>query len=230
MSSPIILILGAGANIGAAVARKFSQEGFKVAAASRNTHKDAADAADLTVKTDFNDPASLKVVFDEVNSKIGVPNVVVYNAATVKFTPANDTLSVPLEDYTTAMNIGVNSAFAAAQQAVLGFSKLPNDVQKTFIFTGNILNTTVMPSLLNLGVQKSASSHMIQAASQSYAEKGYHFYYGDERTAEGKSMTGTTLNGQGHADFYYELSQKKDQGPWDATFVSGKGYVDFSGK
>lgn len=228
MSSPVILILGAGANIGTAVARKFSQEGYKVAAAARNVKKDVADVSDLTVKADFNDPTSIKGVFDEVNSKVGIPNVVLYNAAAIKPTAPNDTLSVPLEDYTSDMNIGVNSAFAAAQQAVLGFQKLPSDVQKTFIFTGNILNTTVMTPLLTLGMQKAAAAHMIEAASQSYADKGYQFYYGDERTAEGKSK-GTTISGEGHATFYWELAQKKDQGPWDATFVTDK-YVDFGGK
>jgi NAD(P)-dependent dehydrogenase (short-subunit alcohol dehydrogenase family) len=229
MSPPVILILGAGANIGAAVARKFSQEGYKVAAAARNVHKDVADTSDLTIKADFSDPTSIKGVFDEVTSKVGIPNVVLYNAATVKPTAPNDTLSVPLEDYTTSMNIGVNSAFAAAQQAVLGFAQLPSDVQKSFIFTGNILNTTVMTPLLTLGIPKAAAAHMIQAAAQSYADKGYHFYYGDERTAEGKPAM-SALSGEGHATFYWELSQKKDQGPWAATFVTGKGYIDFGGK
>lgn len=229
MSSPVILILGAGANIGAAVARKFSHEGYKVAAAARNVHKDVADVSDLTIKADFNDPASMKGLFDEVNSKIGIPNVVLYNAAAAKATAPNDTLSVSLEDYTNGMNVGVNSAFVAAQQAVLGFHKLPTDQQKTFIFTGNLLNTTVMPVLLNLGMQKAAAAHMIQAAAQSYADKGYRFYYGDERTGEGKPAM-NKISGKGHADFYWELAQKKEQGPWDATFVTDQGYVDFSAK
>ncbi len=38
------------------------------------------------------------------------------------------------------------------------------------------------------------------------------------------------LNGDAHAEFYYELANKKEQGPWEATFVKGKGYVDFKGK
>ena len=224
MSQPTILILGAGARVGAAVARKFSREGYKVAAAARSTN---TESADLNIKADFSDPSSIKGIFDEVNSKLGIPDVVLYNAAGAKATPGNDTLSVSLEDYTAAVNIGVNSAFAAAQQAVLGFAKLPADVRKTFILTGNCLNTMVMPALLNLGVSKSAAAHMIQASAQSYADKGYQFYYGDERTPEGKPVM-NNVNGEGHADFYWELSQRKEQGPWDATFVSGKGYADFA--
>jgi hypothetical protein len=41
---------------------------------------------------------------------------------------------------------------------------------------------------------------------------------------------GTAISGSAHATFYYELAQRKEQGPWDATFVEGKGYIDFAGK
>lgn len=48
MSSPIALVLGAGANIGQAVGRKFTANGYKVALASRTassevTSQDAKD-------------------------------------------------------------------------------------------------------------------------------------------------------------------------------------------
>ena len=55
------------------------------------------------------------------------------------------------------------------------------------------------------------------------------FYYADQRKADGAPI-GTAISGSAHADFYYELAQRKEQGPWDATFVEGKGYVDFAGK
>jgi hypothetical protein len=55
------------------------------------------------------------------------------------------------------------------------------------------------------------------------------FYYADERKEDGAPI-GTAISGSAHANFYYELAQRKEQGPWDATFVEGKGYVDFAGK
>lgn len=228
MSKPVILILGAGANVGTSVARKFSQEGYKIATAARSVHKDIADISDLTVKADFNDPSSVRSVFEEVNTKLGPPNVVVYNAAAAKFTPANDSLSVSLEDYTSTMNVSVNSAFAAAHQAVLAFHNLPSDVKKTFIFTGNITNLAPIPAMLSAGMAKAAAAHMIQTASLSYANEGYQFYYGDERFADGKAVY-SKISGDSHATFYWELAQRKEQGPWDATFVDGK-YVEFDGK
>ena len=77
--SSVLLILGAGANVGAHVARLFRKEGFKVAVAARSVNNQADDTSDLAVKADFSDPTSIKSVFAEVKGKLGTPNVVVYN-------------------------------------------------------------------------------------------------------------------------------------------------------
>ena len=53
------------------------------------------------------------------------------------------------------------------------------------------------------------------------------FYYADERRADG-SPVGGDISGEAHGDFYLELAQGKKGVPALATFVKGKGYVDFS--
>jgi hypothetical protein len=73
------------------------------------------------------------------------------------------------------LNINTTSAFVAAQQAVLAFEQLPASASKTFIFTGNVLNTTILAPLMLGGVGKSATSHMIQSAAAAYADKGYKY-------------------------------------------------------
>ena len=35
------------------------------------------------------------------------------------------------------------------------------------------------------------------------------------------------IDGVAHAQFYMHLSSEKSQGPWNATFVKGRGYVKF---
>lgn len=79
MSSPVILILGAGANIGKSVAHTFAKNGYKVALVGRKLAAHAGSTKELQIKADFTNPASIKTVFDEVTSKLGVPNVIVYN-------------------------------------------------------------------------------------------------------------------------------------------------------
>ena len=84
-------------------------------------------------------------------------------------------LTLSLTDYTRDMNINTTSAFAAAQQAALGFEDLPESAAKTFIYTGNCLNTTIMPALLDLGVGKTATAHIIQVAASSYGDRGFKY-------------------------------------------------------
>lgn len=75
------------------------------------------------------------------------------------------------------MTINNTSVFVAAQQAVLGFAELPDDVPKVFAFTGNILNVRPLPQFLESGAGKSASAHMMMAAAAEYKEKGFRYAF-----------------------------------------------------
>jgi NAD(P)-dependent dehydrogenase (short-subunit alcohol dehydrogenase family) len=79
MSQNVILVLGAGPNVGFHVAKYFGQKSFKTAAVSRNPTEELTKTVDLTIKADLEDPVGVKAIFDEVKAKLGVPNVVVYN-------------------------------------------------------------------------------------------------------------------------------------------------------
>lgn len=159
--------------------------------------------------------------------------------------PPKDPLSLQLADFNRDFNINTVSAFVAAQQAVTGFAQLPDSAAKTFIYTGNILNTTIIPPLLDLGVGKAATAHIIQSAAAAYKDRGYkyangfcsrlsakrtdrcRFYYGDQRKADGAAVY-SAIDGDAHAKLYLELAEGKTQGPWQQTFVAGTGYKDFS--
>ncbi|ATZ55418.1 hypothetical protein BCIN_12g00160 [Botrytis cinerea B05.10] len=226
--SQIVLILGGGPNVGLNIARVFSSKGlYKTVIVSRNPKEELIKAADLSLQADFTDPNSIKRIFDEVKQKFGVPNVVVYNAAALTVTP--DPLSVPLEKFNEDLNVVITSAYAAAHEAVEGFKTLPEATNKTFIYTGNILNRQVVPPFLAFGIGKSGAAHLIQGASEAYKKDGYRFYWADERTTEGGHV-GNAIDGEAHGEFYYELATSEDPLTWDATFVAGKGYVDFNGK
>ncbi len=36
------------------------------------------------------------------------------------------------------------------------------------------------------------------------------------------------IDGPAHGEFCWDLAQRKDQGTWNATFVKGFGYKDFT--
>lgn len=53
------------------------------------------------------------------------------------------------------------------------------------------------------------------------------FYYADERDSEGAGVPLDKLSGEFAGEFYWDLAEKKQDIPWFATYVAGKGYVHF---
>ena len=51
------------------------------------------------------------------------------------------------------------------------------------------------------------------------------FYYADERKPDGAPKYG--IDGDAHADLFWELAQAETQGQWHQTFVKGVGYKKF---
>jgi len=85
----------------------------------------------------------------------------------------SDPLAVSLDAFTRDLNVNTTSVFAAAQQAVQAFKELPESASRTFIYTGNILNEVPMVALMDNGIGKTATAHLLQIAAQTYADKGY---------------------------------------------------------
>ena len=78
-TSPIVLILGAGSNVGQHVARAFASKGYKVALAARSLKESDNTADQVNVKVDLSDSNAVASVFSKVKTLLGVPSVVVYN-------------------------------------------------------------------------------------------------------------------------------------------------------
>jgi len=225
-TSPIILILGAGPNIGRGVARAFAAKGYKVALASRRAKEAHNTGNEIHIPSDFSNPNAIVDVFSTVKASLGIPSVVVYNIGAATANPPNDPLSLPLADFNHDLTLNTVSPFVAAQQAAIGFAQLPESASRTFIYTGNILNTTIIPPLMDLGVGKSATAHIIQSAAAAYKNRGFKFYYCDERNADGTPAY-SKIDGDAHGKLYAELAEGKTQGLWQQTFVKGVGYKQF---
>jgi len=81
-TSPVVLILGAGSNIGQHVARAFASKGYKVALAARRVQEADSNADQVHIPTDLSEPNSVASVFSKVKALLGVPSVVIYNGET----------------------------------------------------------------------------------------------------------------------------------------------------
>ncbi len=78
--APVILILGAGTNVGTHVARSFATKGYRVALTSRTSRdQETTGNGDLHLQSDLTDPGSVAGVFAKVRDLLGPPSVVVYN-------------------------------------------------------------------------------------------------------------------------------------------------------
>ncbi|KAK2803072.1 hypothetical protein FQN50_007153 [Emmonsiellopsis sp. PD_5] len=222
----IILILGAGRNIASSTAQLFASKGYKVALVSRgNSHK--PDPSYLYIKGDLSSPETIPSFFEQVKKAYGSPpNVVVYNAYSSHRADPTDPLDLPVSQITADITVNYISTYIAAQEAVRGFASFPDDVPKSFIFTGNGLNMKPIPSLVSMGAGKSATEHFIENAVIAYKDKGYTFYYVDERQSNG-DYAYDAISGPGHAGRYWDLSQDRKQQPWMHTFVTGEGYKKF---
>lgn len=77
--SPIVLILGAGSNVGQAVARKFASQGYRVALAARSLKEADSTDSQLNIPSDFSKTDDIVNAFAKVKEVFGIPSVVVYN-------------------------------------------------------------------------------------------------------------------------------------------------------
>jgi NADP-dependent 3-hydroxy acid dehydrogenase YdfG len=112
------LIVGAGSGISASVARGLASAGLKIGLAARNVEKLAPLAAETRAQTfavDASDAAAVARLFKDADSRLGEPDVVVYNAATA---PARGSVAeLDLEGVPKAIEISGYGGFLVVQQA-----------------------------------------------------------------------------------------------------------------
>lgn len=81
-------------------------------------------------------------------------------------------LRPPSTSFISSFNTNTVSVYATIQESIKSFSTLPDTASKTFIYTGNRLNVSIMPQAIDLTVGKAASAKLIDVAATVYADKG----------------------------------------------------------
>jgi NAD(P)-dependent dehydrogenase (short-subunit alcohol dehydrogenase family) len=178
---PTALIFGAGANIGAALVRKFAGAGYRVATVSRNAADPpvpSSDGTTLAVRADLSQPSQISRAFDAVQKTWGAyPSVVIWNAASLTPSPDKDNIfSVPLETFEKDLALMVTSPFVAAGECFKAWAAGADDGEKKrFIMTGNILSKVIAPNpdLTTLGIGKAGAAYWVGAADLLYKKKGW---------------------------------------------------------
>jgi len=122
-SSKVVLITGASQGIGAATARSFVENGFRVVLAARRQDKlneviasfgTAAEGC-LAISTDVSDPESVDALFDTIKRRLGRLDVVFNNAGIN--VPANLTGDISWEEWRKVMSVNLDGSFLIARGA-----------------------------------------------------------------------------------------------------------------
>ena len=157
-------------------------------------------------------------------------DVVARPAFRMYWTKESSTFDVPTDVFVKDMEVNTTSAFIALKEALASFETLPKEAPKTFIYTGNILNEGPLAGVLTLGMGKCAAAHMVELADARYRDQNTRFFFVDERDEYGVPMF-TGASPQGHADIFLSLAHRSaGDVPWQVTFVTGKGFVEFPHK
>jgi NAD(P)-dependent dehydrogenase (short-subunit alcohol dehydrogenase family) len=167
----IALIVGAGAGLSASVARLFSRQGMRVVVAARNTEKLAALSAQTGAQTfacDAVDPDQVARLFDEVENRIGAPDVVVYNASGRLRGPLVKLVPAEVEQ---SLGVSAFGGFLVAQQAVRRM--LPKGAG-AILFTGASASVKGYAQSAPFAMGKFALRGLAQSMAREFAPQGIH--------------------------------------------------------
>jgi NAD(P)-dependent dehydrogenase (short-subunit alcohol dehydrogenase family) len=172
----VAAILGVGPGLGAAIARRFSGEGFAVAlmarreesvAAVREEIEDSGGRA-LPVATDATDPDSVAASFERVRAELGDPEVFVYNAGAFQM---GGVLEISPAKFDECFRANCAGAFYAARQV------LPAMVESgrgTVLLTGATASMRGSARFSALAVGKFGLRALAQSMAREFGPQGIH--------------------------------------------------------
>ncbi|HZE50979.1 MAG TPA: SDR family NAD(P)-dependent oxidoreductase [Jatrophihabitantaceae bacterium] len=212
-----LLVIGVGPGIGAATARRFTRDGYRVTLVARHRDKLEELAADLrstgaqvaVVRADAADPGQLREALSSLYAAPNPPGVVLYNVAQV--TP-DDLLSAAPEDLLGAHTVDVVGGVVAAQVAVPAMRAAGGG---TLLFTGGGLADQPHPGLATLSLGKLGLRGVANLLGAQLAEDGIRVR---TLTVNGAVAPGTPFDPGHIAERYRRLVDNAEPGFVDEHF------------
>ena len=165
------LIVGTGPGISASVARALVGVGVRVAVAARRAGKLEALAQDIGAEAfavDATDPAGVARLFEDVEARIGIPEIVVYNASARAHGAIVD---LDPEEVRRAKEISAFGGFLVTQQAARRL--LPRGAGAIFL-TGATASVKGFANSSAFAIGKFGLRGLAQSAARELAPKGIH--------------------------------------------------------
>ena len=165
------LIVGAGAGLSASLARRFTAEGMRVGLAAREIEKLAplrAETGAEIFSCDASDPGQVTRLFDEMQTRLGSPDVVVYNASSRARGPFADLAAADVER---AIAVTAFGAFLVGQQAV---RRMLPEGHGAVLFTGASASVKGYAQSAPFAMGKFALRGLAQSMARELAPQGIH--------------------------------------------------------
>lgn len=168
------MVLGAGPGIGLETARRFAKEGYAVILASRDPAKLGDQLAELrasgvAVATESVDATDGQAVTDLVSRYADQIDVLVYNAAVLRFGPTID--QVAAKTFDDDIQVGLSSAMRAIQAVLPGMTAKGSG---TILLTGGGLADYPNPQGLTLSAAKAGLRAAGKALFEPLKAQGVH--------------------------------------------------------
>lgn len=165
------LIVGAGPGISASLARALRQAGTAVALAARSADRLTGLAEQIgavPVAADATDPAGVAALFDDVDARLGPPDLVVYNPSRRVPGPLTELDPAAVHD---ALDVTTFGAFLVAQQAARRM--LPRR-HGAILFTGATAGIKGFPRSAAFAMGKFGLRGLAQSVARELGPQGIH--------------------------------------------------------
>jgi NAD(P)-dependent dehydrogenase (short-subunit alcohol dehydrogenase family) len=224
------LIIGAGSGISASVARGLAKAGLRVGLAARNTEKLSSLAAEIgaaVFAVDASDPTRMADLFTDADSRLGGPDVVLYNASARAHGPIAE---LDPEAVRKAVAISAFGGFLAVREAARRMLPRGNGA---ILLTGASASVKGFPHSAAFAMGKFALRGLAQSAARELGPKGIHVAHfvidggvRSNRRPDPANRPDSTLDPDAIAQSYLEVlrqprsawSLEVELRPWVETF------------
>ncbi|WP_367295712.1 SDR family NAD(P)-dependent oxidoreductase [Levilactobacillus yonginensis] len=203
-----VVILGAGAGFGLAIARAFGQQGQHPVLVARNENRLQQMSDDLRndgitadwLAADAGDANQTNAMFNQIMQRWGIPQTFVYNVAD---TSLDDPLTTPTERIARSFDLNVLGAIRTARQFI---ALAPRDSSRNILITGGGAALNPTKDTTTLSLTKAALRSYTQSLAAELAGTGI---YVGLITIQGISDTSEAMAPKNVAQTYVQAAAER---------------------
>lgn len=205
-------IIGAGPGIGRAVALRFARAGLPVGVIARSQATVDATRAALAgtgarahaLTADATDEAGLRTALDGLTDRLGIPDVLVYNAALIRY-DGDEMGELSAADHLESYAVNVVGAITAAAHVL---PRMAERGHGTYVITGGLPQPA--PDSFSLSLGKAAVRALTDLLRTQFGPLGVHVA---TVTVAGAVAPGTAFDPDDIAEHYWRLHTEQP-GRW----------------